>query len=216
MREPARRPLSLRSHPVFQRLARWMSEVGMSPNVVSLASVVFIGVGAVVLVVGSRLGRTAGAVSLFAFPLFVLLRSICNLIDGMIAVEGGKRTASGELFNDFPDRVSDPLMFIAAGYAACEPRWGVPLGWSAALFSLIVAYVRMLGGAAGASQSFIGPMAKTHRMSVLSMSCIAAGFERMWAGSTWSLNIGMEIVIAGCVVTIVRRLHRIVRELEAQ
>ena len=32
----------------------------------------------------------------------------------MVAVEGGKSTPSGELFNDIPDRVVDPLILVAA------------------------------------------------------------------------------------------------------
>ncbi|WP_419671255.1 hypothetical protein [Aliarcobacter butzleri] len=35
----------------------------------------------------------------------------------MVALEGGKSTKSGELFNDIPDRVSDSLLFIALGYS---------------------------------------------------------------------------------------------------
>lgn len=216
MKTPARRPLALREHAAFKWLARRLGDSGVRPNAVSFASVAFVAVGAVLLVFSRRFGEIPAVVGLFLFPLFVLLRSICNLIDGMIAVEGGQRTASGEIFNDFPDRISDPLMFIAVGYAAMEARWGIPLGWAAALASVVVAYVRVLGGATGASQHFIGPMAKTHRMLLISAACMAAAIERLTIGSTWSLSACLAIAIVGCAITIVRRLRRIEGELEAQ
>ena len=48
----------------------------------------------------------------------IQFRLLCNLFDGMVAVEGGLGTPSGILFNDFPDRIADPLILICAGYAA--------------------------------------------------------------------------------------------------
>jgi len=41
---------------------------------------------------------------------------VCNLLDGMVAIEGGLKTPAGELFNDVPDRISDPLILVGAGY----------------------------------------------------------------------------------------------------
>ena len=64
---------------------------------------------------------------------FIQCRLLCNLFDGMVAVEGGKGTPSGELFNDIPDRIADPLILIAAGYATTVVPWAAPLGWAAGL-----------------------------------------------------------------------------------
>ena len=50
----------------------------------------------------------------------------------MVAVEGGRRTKSGEVFNDLPDRLSDPLILVGAGYAL-PYAWGPQLGWAAGL-----------------------------------------------------------------------------------
>jgi phosphatidylglycerophosphate synthase len=47
----------------------------------------------------------------------VQLRLLCNLFDGMVAVEGGKKSKSGEVFNDMPDRIADPILLVCAGYA---------------------------------------------------------------------------------------------------
>ncbi len=50
---------------------------------------------------------------------FVQLRLLCNLLDGLVAVEGGLRTKTGEIYNELPDRISDALFLAAAGYATC-------------------------------------------------------------------------------------------------
>ena len=95
------------------------------------------------------------------------------------------RSASGEIYNDLPDRISDGILLVAAGYAAPWPIFGPALGWSAALLAIITAYVRVLGGSSGLTQDFCGPMAKPHRMAVLTAACVFATFE------TRALGIGL-------------------------
>ena len=123
----------------------------------------------------------AGAVALVrASPMMLLvaavcvqLRLLCNLLDGMVAIEGGKQSAVGALYNEFPDRIADSLLLVALGYAA-----GVPwLGWLAALLAALTAYVRATGGALGFAQDFRGPMAKPQRMAVLTIACVVGAAE---------------------------------------
>lgn len=45
-------------------------------------------------------------------PFGVLGRLLCNLLDGMVAVEGGKRSKSGELYNDVPGLISPPCRAV--------------------------------------------------------------------------------------------------------
>jgi phosphatidylglycerophosphate synthase len=160
--------------------------------------------------------------------LMVQARLLCNLLDGMVAIEGGKKTKSGEIYNELPDRIADPIILIGAGYCAgTEPL----LGWAAAVLALLTAYVRALGVAAGASQQFCGPMAKPHRMAVITATAILqavlysvnpeAGFfgflHRVTNGSTVSATtIALAVVCLGCVITIIRRTARIVAELESK
>ena len=47
----------------------------------------------------------------------VQLRLLCNLLDGMVAIEGGKSTPTGALFNEIPDRLADALFLVPLGYA---------------------------------------------------------------------------------------------------
>jgi phosphatidylglycerophosphate synthase len=70
----------------------------------------------------------------------VQLRLLCNLLDGLVAIEGGRGSATGELFNELPDRVSDVLALVAAGYAVTWVAWAPELGWAAALAAVLTAY----------------------------------------------------------------------------
>ena len=36
----------------------------------------------------------------------------------MVAIEGGKKSANGDLYNDMPDRFADALFIIPVGYVA--------------------------------------------------------------------------------------------------
>jgi phosphatidylglycerophosphate synthase len=103
----------------------------------------------------------------------VQLRLLCNLLDGMVAIEGGRKTATGGLYNELPDRFADSALIVALGYGAGEP-W---LGWLGALAAAVTAYIRVLGGTLGLAQDFRGPMAKPHRMAVLTFACIAQTIE---------------------------------------
>lgn len=212
--EPTRRPVGMRSAAWIQALARRMQRGGWRPNTVSLMSIVMAAGAAGCLLLVPRMGLGWAVAGLVAAPAFVALRGMCNLLDGLIAVEGQLRTRSGELFNDLPDRVSDLLMYAAAGYAVVGSPWGVATGWAAGALAIMTAYVRLLGGAMGARQYFVGPMAKTHRMAIVSVGCLGAAVEVATRGTTLALLAALGLIVAGCVVTVLRRARLIVHELE--
>ena len=212
----ARRPIRARSAGWARAVARWLQRIGLRPNQVSLTSVAFAALAGVCLVFAPRVGLTWRVVLFLAAAGFIQLRLLCNLIDGMLAVEGGLKTKSGEVFNDLPDRVADAIVLVAAGYSAASISWVRELGWAAALLAVLTAYVRVLGGATGVSQHFLGPMAQPHRMALMTAACVvSAGVSAVgWSGHVMAAALG--VVVAGCLVTIVRRVRRIVVELESK
>jgi phosphatidylglycerophosphate synthase len=213
----SRRPLKSRDKAWAIGLANALVRTGVAPNAVSLASAVFALLAGLCLI----LSRDAGAAT--STLLFVLaaagiqLRLLCNLLDGMVAVEGGRGTKSGEVFNEAPDRLADVLVFVGAGYALRWPDWGSALGWVAALLAVLTAYVRILGGSLGLAQDFCGPMAKQHRMALMTAACLLSALEP-WVTDRprLVLMLALAIVILGSAVTVGRRLLRIVRALEAR
>jgi phosphatidylglycerophosphate synthase len=143
-------------------------------------------------------------------------RLLCNLFDGMVAIEGGSRTKAGEIFNELPDRFSDAFIFIGAAYSVPDFIWTYEIGWAAAVLAVITAYVRALGASMGAGQQFIGPMAKQQRMAVMTAACVVGAFGPLWPLLVQIIPLALALVVIGCVVTIFRRCHRITREMESK
>ena len=84
----------------------------------------------------------------------VQLRLLCNLIDGMVAIESGKGSPLGELYNEIPDRLSDAATLVGLGFAAGSVPW---LGFLAAILAVFVAYVRAAVKIAGGAAGLLGP-----------------------------------------------------------
>jgi len=212
----SRRPLKTRDTGWARALAAWLARKCVAPNSISVASVFFAAGAAVALYFSGQAGARYRMLLLTTVIFGIQLRLLANLLDGMVAVEGGLKTKSGEVFNDLPDRIADSLILIAVGYAVPGLPYGATLGWCAALLAVFTAYVRMLGGAAGLPQSFIGPMAKQQRMAVLTVACLLSLFEVRFVRVGTVLWIALIVINAGCVVTIVRRTLMIVHELESR
>jgi phosphatidylglycerophosphate synthase len=198
-----RRPLKTRSSQWAQRVAGYLASTAISPNQISLLSVVFALAGASVLLADN------GAGSLVICAVCIQLRLACNMLDGMVALEGGKKSPLGTLYNEIPDRVADSLFIVAAGYCADWP----PLGWSGALLAALTAYIRVLGGSMGLAQDFRGPMAKPHRMAVLTVGCIIGAGESAQWGSQYSLLAAVLVINIGSLITCATRIRALGRAL---
>jgi phosphatidylglycerophosphate synthase len=209
-----RRPIKARDTRWAAHAAAWLARVGVRPNIISVASALFAGGAGLCLVLT---GKTATSFRPWLFLIasgLIQLRLLCNLFDGMVAIEGGFRTKSGEIFNELPDRFADAFIFVGAGYAAVGVDWQPVAGWLCAVLAVLTAYVRALGASTGASQHFSGPMAKQHRMALMTLACVASAVLG-WCGMQWPVVGGTLILIGvGCVITVFRRTARIVRELE--
>jgi phosphatidylglycerophosphate synthase len=195
-----RRPLKSRSTGWAARLTRLVLRTGLSANAVSITGIGFAAAGAAALVLapGSHWWWLAAA-------LFIQLRLLANMLDGLVAVEGGRSSPTGALFNEFPDRIEDCLLLVAAGYAAALPA----LGWSAALLAMGTAYIRALGGSLGQPQDFCGPMAKPQRMATLTLGALLNAV--LPAHPVMAFALGAIAVGAG--YTCLRRLLRLARHL---
>jgi len=211
-----RRELRTRNAGWARLLARQLARLGVRPNAVSIASIICAAGAGLCLAASPVAGGGARAALLLAAAALVQLRLLCNLLDGMLAVEHGLATPTGVLYNEIPDRIADVLVLAGTGYAAASWPWGAALGWMAAALALFTAYVRVLGGALGVTQSFAGPMAKQHRMFTLTAAAMASATEA-WLGLPMrAVPLGLLFVVAGSVVTAARRIHRLARELEAR
>jgi phosphatidylglycerophosphate synthase len=156
---------------------------------------------------------------LFAAPFFCYLRLWFNMLDGMVALASGKASWRGEILNDLPDRVSDVLIFTGVAHSG----WMNPfLGYWAAIFALLTAYVGMFGQAVGVQREFSGVMSKPWRMVTLhigtwlTLACYRWNNGALPLGKLTILDWTCVVVVAGCLQTMAVRLRRIMAALRAK
>jgi phosphatidylglycerophosphate synthase len=191
---------------VFQRLAGELSRAGVPADAISAAGLLFGLVGGGVLAATPHVGGLAQTGLWLLAAGLVQLRLLCNMLDGMVAVEGGRKSKLGPLWNEIPDRVSDSATLIGAGYAA----GGVPeLGWLAALLAMLTAYIRAIGALNGAGEAFLGWFSKPRRMFFVTVTCVvsAVGLAR------FAMPAVLWLIVLGSAVTCVQRLGWIERRL---
>ncbi|MCW5822895.1 MAG: CDP-alcohol phosphatidyltransferase family protein [Cyanobacteria bacterium TGS_CYA1] len=208
-----RRPIFGRQSKINNKIALKLVAMKVTPNQISILSIVFASAAAYPLMMSTQIAGTSESIwCLILAAAFIGMRLYCNLIDGMMAIEGGKITKSGVLFNELPDRVSDTLILLALGYAS-GPGF-VELGWLAALLAMATAYIRVFGGSCGLAQDFKGPMAKQHRMFTVIAACLICSAETFLHATTYSLRIALLIIVTGSILTCARRIYRLRRQLE--
>ncbi|SRR6266481_2402528 len=214
LREPgATSPAGADRRPIRSREARWaqaaasyLAGLGVSPNQISLTSMLAAAVGALCLILFSQPWNAIGCIC------GAQMRLLCNLLDGMVAVEHGKQTQLGILYNELPDRVSDSMLLIALGYAS-----GIPwLGWLGALLAALSAYIRVFGAALGFAQDYRGPMAKQHRMAVLTAGCLISIVEHFAGRTSYSLPITCGLIATGSLLTWWTRTRALVSRLQGR
>lgn len=204
MQEANRRPIAVRSSGWAQGIAASLARSAITPNQISCISVLFALVGSAALL------AWPGAIGLLLCALCIVLRLLCNLFDGMVAVEGGRGTATGALYNELPDRVADSVFLISLGYAIATP-W---LGWLCALLAALTAYIRAMGGALGQAQDFRGPMAKPHRMWLMGAALVIAALADPWRESI--LFGAAAVIAAGSALTCITRTQAIAKRLRGE
>jgi phosphatidylglycerophosphate synthase len=211
-----RRDLATRRAPWAQRVASMLARAGVQPNAVSMAGVVFACAALIAFLTVPGASRGGRGLLFVVAAAAIQMRLLCNLLDGMLAVEGGLRTKTGDLFNEIPDRVADVAILAGAGLSIPDLSGAAALGFAAAVTALFTAYVRLLGGSLGVTQPFTGPMAKPHRMFVLTLAALASAVEAMAGLPAEAIRAALAVIVTGAIVTAWRRIVLIARELEAR
>lgn len=214
MTEPVanRRPLASRDTRVARRAASWLVAREVTPNQISQLAMIFAALGFVCLALSWISDPLPAASLLLVAAACCQARLVCNLLDGMVAIEGGRAAKDGPFWNEAPDRVSDILFLCGAGVAC-----GVPtLGALAAIGAVTTAYLRELGRAEGSPPDFKGPMAKQHRMALLTAGCVAAAVLPVGYSAATILVATLSLMLAGLGVTILLRARRLTRALSAR
>ena len=204
-----RRTLKSRSTGWAALIARGAVASGLTPNMISVIGILFAIGGA-----WAMWGAPGCSPWLYLLgALGIQLRLLCNMIDGMVAVEGGKGSPTGPLYNELPDRVEDSVLLLGFAYGVGLADWG----WLAALLAIATAYVRAVGVGLGLPADFRGPMAKPHRMAALTLGCLAMLVAMLWFPQyTFPVaRILRGIIIVGTAWTAIRRTLGIAAGLRA-
>jgi phosphatidylglycerophosphate synthase len=212
-----RRPIASRGSGWAKALAALLARAGVSPNAISAMSVAFAILGAACFLRSASTQGWAHAIDLILAALCIQLRLVCNLLDGLVAVEHAKGSTAGPIWNELPDRFADVFFLASAGYAAGLVGMGeiAPLaGWIAAAAAVTTAYVRELGRGLGFAADFSGPFAKPQRMAALTLTAVVAAIEGLWGWEGQSLVIGLGVIALGTLATVARRTLTLARHLK--
>ena len=202
-----RRPLKSRSYAWVHVLAKWLAGLGVTPNQISLTGIALAAIACTMLH-GAARGWPLPWVWMLAAAVCVQGRLMCNLLDGIVAIEGGRKAKGGDIFNEVPDRIEDTLFFVGAGFASGK----VELGWACAVLAVFTAYLRAFGASLGQGQDFSGPCAKQQRMAILTAGLVGGAMGVLFHLPWNVLAAALWLVVAGTVITAARRLARMYRK----
>lgn len=217
MSEPTNKPMERR--PIQSRNTRWAASAtqflvnrNLSPDAISLLGMVAAMAAGMAFYSTSFTENAIQRVLWFCGGALCQMRLLCNLFDGMVAVQRNIASRKGEIFNEVPDRVSDAAIFIGLGYSA---GGDMALGYLGALVAVFVAYVRAMATSLGAPNDFCGPLAKPQRMALATLASLFLAFSpASWRLPWGEVKVVLVIVILGGIVTALRRLWRVANHLE--
>ena len=205
-----RRPLASRQTGWAAAITRRLAATSITPNQISAFSIVAACAAGLALASVARLDGAAEVAMLLLGAALVQLRLLCNLFDGMLAVEAGRGGPTGAFWNEVPDRPADIAILVGLGIGAGLP-W---LGWAAAALAVFVAYLRAFGQSLGQPADYRGPMAKQHRMALVTLAAVAGALLTPWMPPHWPMRVALWLIVAGAAVTAWRRgrtLHEALR-----
>jgi phosphatidylglycerophosphate synthase len=204
MTEPSqgRRPIASRDSGWAKTTAAFLARNGVTPNFISVLSIVFAAISTFAFYFDARDSDYRICWMILAI-VGIQGRLMMNLFDGMVAVEHHQKSVVGGIFNEVPDRVSDTLTLFGLIFLVRSMPYGSDLVYLAIALSVTTAYIRTLGASLHVGHHFLGPMAKQHRMALVTLGCI---IHVWYAPVFYYLVIVMNV---GLLITCYRRLARV-------
>jgi phosphatidylglycerophosphate synthase len=203
----SRRPIAAGFRQTAGAATRFCVRHGIHPDAISYLSIVAALIAAICFWQSG-----ASRWLLIIAPLFCYMRLWFNMLDGLVAVAGGKASRRGEILNDLPDRISDIVIFVGVAHSGLMNPL---IGYWTAIFAVLTSYVGLFGQALGVQRQFGGIMSKPWRMVALQIGAWVTFFLAPQSPATFTIfDWTCLIVIAGCIETIVARLKRITAALQ--
>lgn len=209
---PNRRPLASRQTSWAAALTRRLAATSITPNQISMLGMVAALIAGLALWGAGSLDGAGRIILLLIGAIGVQTRLLCNLLDGMVAIEAGRKSPDGAFWNEFPDRVSDALIILGFALGIGQPA----LGWAAVALAFLTAYVRELGVGCGAPADYSGPMAKPHRMALITGAIVLTVFAPLFGWRDQILTAALWVLVIGTAATVLRRCLNLLRKLQAR
>lgn len=206
-----RRYLKTREYQWPKLIANKVAQFGISPNQISILSIVSSIIATTFLV--SDFGNLKWLLAIF----FIQFRLFCNMLDGLVAIEANRQSRLGDVFNEVPDRISDVIIILGFGYSLINFKnyssdfITINLVTLSAILSLFTAYIRILFSSLGAHPDYCGPMAKQHRMALISGACLSCYICPIYTSNI--IFTTLLVLNFGLLITITRRMKHGVSDL---
>ncbi|MGE5197633.1 MAG: hypothetical protein ACM3IL_03905 [Deltaproteobacteria bacterium] len=151
--------------------------------------------------------------------ILTFLRMTLNTIDGVIAINQGKTSLTGEIVNALPDRYSDIFVMLAIAFSGyCR----IYIGAAAAICVLLVSYTGMLGKAIGVNWQHDGPLGKVERLILIMIASFAQFvftakgnlYFTIFSFETSIFEVLMIYFIVSSQITVFNRLKGMLKEIK--
>lgn len=173
---------------IFESIALAISKTGISPDTITLFSLVF-----------SFLAFLSAYLysSKLLFLVFLMLSGLMDVLDGALARATGRVTAFGSFLDSTVDRISDALILYSLKYFGIRDEFVVAI----IVVSLMISYTRARAEALGIKMEGIGIIERAERI------LFVAGIIVL---SLFSYFLSILFFLVFLVLAIVTLLHRII------
>jgi phosphatidylglycerophosphate synthase len=179
---------------VFRPISRALKMAGVTPNMVTYAS----------LVLGMATGVLFGLDMLFAGVVVGVCMGLLDIIDGQMAKEFGGATSFGGVLDSTVDRYNEFFLFAGFGYRYFtleRPGW-IFLCAFAFLGSVMISYVKSRAESAG-FECKVGILQRPERLSFIGV-CLLFGSP--------GIDVAVSILAAATQFTVITRLVHVWRQ----
>lgn len=203
-----RRNLKSRSTFWAKSLAKALAKTNITPNQISILSILM----SLIAMIAFYYSVNHPYLLLIA-AFFIQMRLLCNLLDGMVAIEYKKKSNLGDIYNDLPDRFADIFIILGLTLSVANMPYAIQIGGLAVIFAVMTAYIRVLGRSLGTQSYFIGPLAKQHRMFVCTLCAVLQYLFYLLNIDFPVIYYGLYVIAIGSLITCFTRLFKIVHEI---
>ena len=188
-------------HALFTPLAKGLLAIGVTPNAVTVIGTAGVSAGALVIYPMGQLFWGTVVITLFVFS---------DLIDGLMATLGDKRSEIGGFLDSVCDRIQDSAVFLGLMlwfFGAGENYW---IGVTAAvclILGLLVSYIRARAESLGYDAN-TGIAERPERMVA---TLVFTGFVGLGLPEVVLLVV-LALLAVASLITVVQRLITVVRQ----